>query len=270
MFKLNRAIVMAGICGLLTLASQVAQAGNGRSIRVDALDEFNIFTGEYWPLSGRGGIGLDTSGHVRADGSFGLSVNTSGGPYGSSTLYLLDNNALADYLGEIPGALKIYAFGTVQRIVPFFFATPDDGVVTWQSVEWARGFVDTVAPYVESDAAKAIRFTWQGVLADNTVVDTQIVLIDRSKGGSVGDVDIELNYGRGSFGYPPGAMQLFDLGGYSAQVKLADGTAVYTLSFRDGALVPEPSTYALFTAGFIVLGLIALRRRATPERGQAR
>ena len=256
---------------VLVVAGQNASAQ--RSIRVDALDEFNAATGEFWPRSDRHTFFLDcvlAACDDRLFDYFGLSLNTSGSPFGDrADRFFLDNNRLANQFGETPGALKIYLFGVSQKIVPFYFASPADGSVTWNYVDWARGIIDAEAPFNESEAVKAIRFTWHGTLADNSEVDAQIVLLDRRKAGGAGDFDLELNYGRGSFGYPPGAMQGIHLNGFDRDVPLAEGTAIYNLSSRAGSPVPAPATVGLLSAGIALLGGMALRRRAPVTNGRA-
>lgn len=267
----NRATVVGLAFGLLVLAGQQAQAGPGRSIRVDAGDANFPFSGEIW--TDRTEVDFSTDPVITGTMPFALNFS---GAAGAGAVYDFSFYANA----TVPAGLDIgtgdFASGNFGSILPYFIALPNLGSVTFGAGEWSIGEVDTVAPYARADTFDAVRFTWRdGVTSDGTVVAAQLVFLSRG----AGDFDIEFNYGFGSLDFPAGGSQSLKLGPTGQHVESLGEVGFYGACYRGGvadicspavAAVPEPATVSLFALGFALLAVWAQRRRQRLTAGLAK
>jgi len=249
---------------LLALAGSSAFAQ--RSIRVDLGDSNFDTNGEIW--SGSNEVDFTTTPSV--NGTLPFAVNFSGAA-GAGQAYDYTFSAFATYPAGLDIGFGGFPGGNFGFILPYFIALPTPGSVNWTSGEWSIGKIDLEAPYVKSEAVDAIRFTWKGQLSSGDFVATQLVFLDRSKGNSPGDFDLEFNYGSGKFDYPAGGSQSLDLGPESQHFFSFGQIGWVGACYRDGvadicAPVPEPSTLSLLAGGIALLSAGALHRRVRQRR----
>lgn len=257
MFELKRAMAVAGVCGMLALAAQVAQAGNGRSIRVDAGDARFDESGEIW----FGVNEVDFASKPLTTGTLPFALNFSGAA-GPGEYYSYQFAGYPLSAASLVIGYDGFPDDNWAAILPYFYAGSPP-FTNWSSGDWSIGQVDTEAPFRKSEVADAIRFTWKGQSTDGTFIAAQVVFLDRGRG----DFDIEFNYGQGpSFDFPAGGSQSANFGPDKQFFASYGKVAFAGLCFRGGvgdicAPVPEPATYSLWAAGMLLLAPLALWRR---------
>jgi PEP-CTERM motif len=266
-------------CSLsLVLATLLASEASARPLRIDFGSPFNADgTGASWPDSFNDNVNVEGNGVFNGSlAGAGFALSFGGADF--SDFCLAEDGIVTLSTQSACGGTNDLVISVLANnwLSDATAAATSEGSVSYSE----GGLIDLEAPFVESEAQRAIRFFWHDLLLSPAVggddierFGFQALFLERAGGG----FDLELNYGRDSGVQQFPGVQSITFGGSS----LFDGTPpiltssfafsfvgdVFTVGTGGGTTnpptsVPEPGTLSMLLAGFCVLAAGLRRRQA--------